>query len=153
FVANRAHHADIGGMAPGSLPLSTEIFHEGIIIPPVKLVSANRIKPDVMALVCANSRTPNERKGDLAAQTSANHTGIQRFQQLVRDHSLSVVRQRVEEARDYSEAVVRNTLLEAPEGEYRYTDCLDDDGAGNSDLQITVAARIRSGAIEFDFTG
>src|SRR5437588_4493250 len=82
FVANRAHHEDIGGLTPGSLPISTEIFHEGIVLPPIRLVSGGRVRKDVLELVCANSRTPDERRGDIAAQISANRTGIRRMQDL-----------------------------------------------------------------------
>src|SRR6185369_9074572 len=79
FVANRAHHADIGGIAPGSLPLSTELYQEGFIIPPVRLVRGGRLNSDVASMICANSRTPDERRGDLAAQVAANQTGIRRL--------------------------------------------------------------------------
>lgn len=153
FVANRAHHADIGGLAPGSLPLSTELFHEGLIIPPVRLVAHNRLRPEVVDLICANSRTPAERRGDLAAQVAANQTGIRRFAELVAHYGVEEVALRGEETRRYAEAMVRATLRCAPEGEYRFTDYLDDDGRGRSDLAIHVTARLREGSIAFDFTG
>src|SRR5207247_1376174 len=145
FAANRAHHADIGGLAPGSLPLSTELFHEGLIIPPVKLVSRNRVNSDVLALICANSRTPNERKGDLAAQVAANRTGMRRLRDLISQYGLQEVGDRAAEARRYSEAVVRNTLIKAPNGVFSQTDFLDDDGAGNYDLPIAVKVTLRNG--------
>ena len=83
FVANRAHHADIGGMTPGSLPRSTELFQEGFIIPPLKLVRAGHVNEEVVALFCRNSRTPDERRGDLAAQIAACRTGERRLQEMV----------------------------------------------------------------------
>lgn len=153
FVANRAHHADIGGLSPGSLPLSTELFHEGLIVPPVRLVVRNRLQSDMLSLLCANSRTGTERRGDLAAQVAANQIGIRRFQELVARYTQQVIEQRAAEMARYSEAVVRATLSRAPEGEYTFTDYLDDDGVGGADLPITVTARLRTGQIVFDFAG
>jgi N-methylhydantoinase B/oxoprolinase/acetone carboxylase alpha subunit len=153
FVANRAHHADIGGLSPGSLPLSTELFHEGLIIPPVRLVVRNRVQPDIVAVVCANSRTGRERRGDLAAQVAANQIGIRRMQELVQRAGRPEFEKRTEEARLYAEAVVRAVLRNAREGEYTFEDYLDDDGAGKSDLVIRVTATIGNGSIRFDFTG
>ncbi len=153
FVANRAHHADIGGLSPGSLPLSTELFHEGLIVPPVRLVVRNRLQPDLLSLLCANSRTGAERRGDLAAQVAANQIGVRRFQELVARCTREVVEQRAAEMARYAEAVVRATLSRAPEGDYAFTDYLDDDGVGGADLPITVTARLRGGQIVFDFAG
>jgi N-methylhydantoinase B/oxoprolinase/acetone carboxylase alpha subunit len=75
YVANRAHHSDVGGMTPGSMPLAREIFQEGLIIPPVKLVSRGTLNSDIMAMLLANVRTPDEREGDLTAQIAANRVG------------------------------------------------------------------------------
>ena len=75
YVANRAHHSDVGGMTPGSMPLATEIFQEGIRIPPVRLVRRGEIDRDLLDLVLANVRTPVEREGDLTAQIASNRTG------------------------------------------------------------------------------
>ncbi|MFW6335096.1 MAG: hydantoinase B/oxoprolinase family protein, partial [Desulfosalsimonas sp.] len=82
YVANRAHHADIGGMSAGSMPLSTSIFQEGLIIPPVKLVEKNRVKQELLQFILANVRTPEERRGDFNAQLTANRTGIRRIREL-----------------------------------------------------------------------
>ncbi len=153
FVANRAHHADIGGLAPGSMGQSSELFHEGLIIPPVRLVIRDRIQPDVLALVCANSRAPAERKGDLAAQVSANQTGIRRLRDLVDRNGFEEFERRAAESRAYSEAAVRRILSDAPEGEFVHEDVMDDDGQGNTDLLIRVTATIEGGGIRFDFTG
>src|SRR5438093_9717834 len=83
YVANRAHHSDIGGMTPGSMPLSTEIFQEGLRIPPVKLFSRGERSDAVMRLLLANVRTPREREGDITAQIAANRTGERRLRQIV----------------------------------------------------------------------
>src|SRR6476469_2322936 len=79
YVANRAHHSDVGGMSPGSMPLAREIFQEGLIIPPVRLVRRGEIGPDVLALVLANVRTTAEREGDLTAQIASNRVAERRL--------------------------------------------------------------------------
>ncbi len=84
FAANRAHHSDVGGMTPGSMPLATEIFQEGLIIPPLKLVPRGRLNEDVLNLILANVRTPDERRGDLLAQVAANEIGKRRLREAVR---------------------------------------------------------------------
>ena len=78
FVSNRGHHADVGGMTPGSLPLSTELYQEGTIIPPLKLVRSGRLNREAVELICRNSRTPDERRGDLAAQIASIRIGERR---------------------------------------------------------------------------
>ncbi len=83
FVANRGHHADVGGMTPGSLPLSTELYQEGTIIPPLKLARSGRLNREVVQLICRNSRTPDERKGDLAAQFASIRVGERRLKEIV----------------------------------------------------------------------
>ena len=154
FVASRAHHADIGGLSPGSLPLSKELFHEGLIIAPIRLVEDGAVRDDVLNLVCANSRTPEERRGDLAAQIAANESGVRRFQALVERHGEAEFVQRTQENLDYAEAAVRATLRKLPPGTYYASDVLDDDGAGQSDISITAVVTITpEGTTRFDFTG
>ena len=89
FVANRAHHSDVGGMAPGSMPLATEIFQEGLIIPPTKIINRGRLNQDIFDLILANVRTPDERKGDLLAQIAANAKGKQRIKEAVRKYGIN----------------------------------------------------------------
>jgi N-methylhydantoinase B len=154
FVASRAHHADIGGLSPGSLPLSTELFHEGLILPPVRLVERGRVREDTLQLVCANSRAPEERRGDLAAQIAANETGIRRFRELVGRFGLTTFRERAAENIAYAAEAVRRALRALPSGTYAATDVLDDDGAGHHDIPIRVTITVRrEGRIRFDFTG
>ena len=156
FVASRAHHADVGGMSPGSLPLSREAFQEGLIIPPVRLVVGGRVREEILNLVCANSRTPHERRGDLAAQIAANETGIGRFQSLVATHGLDTFIARVHENIDYATCAVREAIRQLPPGVYEAEDVLDDDGTGQRDIRIAVIVTIPQkpeGEIRFDFTG
>ena len=91
YVANRAHHSDVGGMTPGSMPLAREVFQEGLIIPPVKLARRGEIVPDVMALILANVRTPEEREGDITAQIAANRVGEARLREIVAKYGLKRV--------------------------------------------------------------
>ncbi len=154
FVASRAHHADIGGLSPGSLPLSTEAFHEGLILPPVRLVENGAVRHDILDLVCANSRTPDERRGDLAAQIAACETGIRRFRALVEEYGPKMFALRTQENIAYAALSVRNALRHLPVGVYQAQDVLDDDGAGGVDIPIVVTMTVGAeGAVCFDFTG
>ncbi len=154
YVASRAHHADIGGLAPGSLPLSTTLFHEGLVISPVRLMERGRLRTEIQELVCSNSRTPSERRGDLSAQISANETGIRRLQLLVVQQGWEAFQQRCRENIEYASAVVRNTLSTLPAGTSSATDYLDDDGNGATHIPIRVTIAVtESGGITFDFTG
>jgi len=142
FVANRAHHADVGGMAAGSMPLSTSIFQEGLIIPPVKIVVGGRVVPDVMRLFLANVRTPVEREGDFAAQIMANTVGAARLEALVADHGPAMVARCAAALMDYAERLVETVLEDVPDGTYAATDFLDDDGCGNSDLAVRLTLTV-----------
>ena len=153
YVANRAHHSDVGGMSPGSMPLAREIFQEGLIIPPVRLVRREKTVGDVMALLLANVRTPEEREGDLTAQVAANHVGHVRLCDLVAQYGHKRVAAYASALQDYTERVVRATIAAIPDGEYRFEDALDDDGFGHGPLWIRVAVRIGGDAAQVDFTG
>jgi N-methylhydantoinase B len=154
FVASRAHHADIGGLTPGSLPLSTELFHEGLILSPVRLVERGKVREEIRELVCANSRTPQERRGDLAAQVGANETGIRRFQALLARYGAVVFQMRALENIAFAAHSIRAALRQLPAGVYRAVDVLDDDGAGNRDIPIVLTLSVtEAGGVHFDFTG
>ncbi|MCW3099535.1 MAG: hypothetical protein JWL77_5153 [Chthonomonadaceae bacterium] len=154
YVASRAHHADIGGLTPGSLPLSTELFHEGLILSPVRLVERGRVREEIRDLVCANSRTPQERRGDLAAQVGANETGIRRFHALLSRYGLEQFQMRTLENIAFAARSIRAAVCRLPAGVYRASDVLDDDGAGNRDIPIVLTLTIEAdGGIHFDFTG
>jgi N-methylhydantoinase B len=154
ILSTRAHHADVGGMSPGSLPLSREIFHEGLRIPPVRIVRAGRIEDDLFRMVLANTRTPGERAGDLRAQIAANARGAARLAALAtevgRDEALGAAAALL----DYSEAMMRSFLATLPPGTYAAEDFLDDDGAGGGPVRIACTVRISSlGEAEVDFAG
>ena len=107
FVASRAHHADVGGMTPGSLPLSTEIYQEGIIIPPVKLMYSGWLSEGLLALITANSRNPDERVGDLEAQLAAHRVGDDRMKNLMIRHGLARVQEHANALMAYSQRMTR----------------------------------------------
>jgi N-methylhydantoinase B len=107
FVASRAHHADVGGMSPGSLPLSTEIYQEGIIIPPIKLYKRGELNEEVLKIILRNVRTPDERRGDLAAQRAAAAVGEQRLRGLVATFGREEVLGYASALQDYSERLTR----------------------------------------------
>ena len=153
YSANRAHHSDVGGMSPGSMPLAREIYQEGLIIPPVKLVRRGELVPDLLALVLANVRTPREREGDLAAQLAANRVAEERLRHLVTKYGRPRVNAYAAAVQDYTERVVRSTIAAIPDGEYRFEDALDDDGLGDRPIAIRAAVRIAGDAAEVDFSG
>jgi N-methylhydantoinase B/oxoprolinase/acetone carboxylase alpha subunit len=153
YVANRAHHSDVGGMSPGSMPLAREVYQEGLIIPPVRLVRRGEIVPDVLALVLANVRTPDEREGDLTAQIAANRVGERRLREAVAKYGRRKVDHYAAAAQDYTERVLRHTISRIPDGEYRFEDVLDDDGFARRRIAIRAAVRIAGSSAEIDFTG
>ncbi|HEX3954492.1 MAG TPA: hydantoinase B/oxoprolinase family protein, partial [Stellaceae bacterium] len=129
YVATRAHHADVGGMEPGSMPgKSREIYQEGLIIPAVKLYRRGELQNDVLRLIVANVRTPVERRGDLNAQLAALRVGQQRLVELAQRHGADLVTAGFGAILDYAERRMRRRLAELPPGTYRGEDFLDDDG-------------------------
>ncbi|HEY1212026.1 MAG TPA: hydantoinase B/oxoprolinase family protein [Bryobacteraceae bacterium] len=153
YTANRAHHSDLGGMSPGSMPLASEIFQEGLIIPPVRLVHRGEIVSDLAALILANVRTPDEREGDLTAQVAANRVGEERLTQIVKRYGQDRVAEYATAVQDYSERMMRATIAHIPDGEYQFEDSLDDDGFNPGRVHIRAAIRIAGEQATVDFTG
>jgi len=153
YVANRAHHADIGGMTPGSMPLATDIFQEGVRIPPIRLVKGGDLDQDILSLLLANVRGAEERRGDLLAQLASLRLGATRFGELLSLHGESHTRVLIRQLQDYAERLTRAVLRTIPDGRYTAEDLLDDDGCGRRDIRIRVAVQIRRGAVTVDFTG
>ena len=147
YVANRAHHADIGGFTPGSMPLATSIFQEGIRIPPLKL------NETLLEVICANVRTPEERRGDFLSQINANRIGIKRLMGLIEKYSLEKVKTYVCALMDYSEKIVRKILSNIPDGVYEFEDFIEDDGFGTKDINLSVKVTVAGNEMEVDFTG
>ena len=153
FVASRAHHADVGGMTPGSMPLAREIYQEGLIIPPIKLVGGGVVNQAAWDLLLANVRTPEERAGDLWAQIAANQRGAQRLQELVAEHGNPTVSHYMAAMLDYTERMTRHLLENIPDGSYSFEDYLDNDGIGNAPVPICVTVKIKGDQAQVDFTG
>ncbi len=153
YAANRAHHSDVGGMSPGSMPLATELYQEGVIIPPVKLVRAGRIDRNVLDFVLANVRTPEEREGDLTAQLAANRIGQKRLLEITEKYGYQKTRAYMKHLQDYSERIMRQAIKEIRDGEYRFSDYLDDDGVSRKPVRIQVAIRVRGDSAVVDFSG
>jgi len=152
FVANRGHHADVGGMTPGSMPLSTELYQEGTIIPPIKLARGRRINQEIIQLICRNSRTPEERKGDLAAQIASIHVGEKRLQEVIQRYGMADTHEHMSAILDYSERVTRLAIQRIPDGTYRVLDYMDDDGLVDQLVPIGVAVTVDGDELTLDFT-
>jgi len=152
YVANRAHHADVGGMTSGSMPLSTSIFQEGIIISPLKIVERGAVDRKIMGFLKTNVRTPIEREGDFAAQIMANFIGIQRTLELLKKYGLDTVNFYAGSLKDYAERVMRATIESIPDGHYQFTDVLDDDGLGTEQIAIRLQMRVAGNLVTLDFS-
>jgi N-methylhydantoinase B len=152
YVANRAHHADVGGMTSGSMPLSTSIFQEGIIISPLKIVERGVVDRKIMDFLKTNVRTPIEREGDFAAQLMANFTGIQRTLELLKKYGLGTVNFYAGSLKDYAERVMRATIESIPDGHYQFTDVLDGDGIGTEQIAIRLKMQVAGKLMRLDFS-
>jgi len=153
YVANRAHHADIGGMSPGSMPLASEIYQEGLRLPPVRLVRGGVIDDDVLELFLANTRVRGERRGDLLAQVAALRVGAARLDAFVAQAGEATARRAMGALQDYAERLMRAALRRLPRGTWRAHDALDDDGLGRRDIRIAVAVRLAGSGALVDFAG
>ncbi|MDQ3932672.1 MAG: hydantoinase B/oxoprolinase family protein, partial [Actinomycetota bacterium] len=154
FVATRAHHADVGGSAPGSMPAgATEIFAEGLRIPPIRLFRDGHEDRDLVALITANTRTPRERKGDLRAQAGANNLASHRLVELASRLGPDLLLQAMAATQDHAERAVRAALEDFPDGTYRFSDLLDNDGVSDDTVEIQVTVRIRGDRMVIDFDG
>jgi N-methylhydantoinase B len=154
YAAVRAHHADVGGMSPGSMPQgATELVQEGLVIPPVRLVQAGVLQEDVLALVLANVRTPDERRGDLGAQLAACAAGAAGWRALAARLGTARLDAACDALLDYAERRVR-TMLSAMEGRRgSATDRLEGDGVTESDIPVVVSVHVHDGALLLDLTG
>jgi N-methylhydantoinase B len=155
YAANRAHHADVGGMYPGSMGLCREIWQEGIRIPPVKLVAGGVLNEALLQLILNNVRTPREREGDLTAQIGACRIGAERLLEMTEKYGLARVEQNVQALMRHSEELMRSELALLPQGEFSAEDYLDSDGLNQQPVKICVALRTNPAerTLQVDFTG
>ena len=154
FAVTRAHHSDVGGMRPGSMPSdSREVYQEGIIIPPVRLVRGGEYVQDVLDLLLANVRTPAIRRGDLRAQIAANNIAEERIAELIERRDKETVLAAFDEVISYAEKRTREAVRELPDGEYSAEDVMEGDGIVDEDIQIKATVTVEKGSMSIDFSG
>jgi N-methylhydantoinase B len=153
YVANRAHHADVGGAHAGSMGIAREIYEEGFRISPVKLMAGGKLQRDILKLFLINVRTPEEREGDLTAQIASCRIGERRLAEIFAKYGRREVEEYARHLLDYSAAMMRAALSAIPRGTYRAEDFLDDDGINDRPIKIAATVRIRGKSAEVDFTG
>ena len=154
YAVTRAHHSDVGGMRPGSMPSdSREIYQEGIIIPPLRLVRGGEYVDDILDLILANVRTPEIRRGDLRAQIAANRIAEERVGELIKRRGGEIVLAAFDEVISYTERRTREAIRELPDGVYRAEDFLEGDGTVDEDIPIRATVRIEDDSISIDFAG
>ena len=154
FAVTRAHHSDVGGMSPGSMPSgSREIYQEGLIIPPLRLVRRGEDVHDTMSLILANVRTPNVRRGDLRAQIAANRLAEQRMGELIERRGRDTVLAAFDEVIAYAERRTREVVRELPDGEYTAESEIEGDGVTDDDIPIRVTVTVDEDRMAIDFEG
>ncbi|MDH5425134.1 MAG: hydantoinase B/oxoprolinase family protein [Gammaproteobacteria bacterium] len=153
FVVNRAHHADIGAESPGSMPVSSSLLQEGVVIAPTKLIKAGQLDQSVMAALLAKLKNTDESLGDFNAQIGANRRGLERLQLLVQSLGFERYVAALQALNDYAASIAREALKTIPDGVYQFTDWMDDDGQGQQNIAIKVTLRVQSGQLLADFSG
>jgi N-methylhydantoinase B len=154
FMAVRAHHADVGGMSPGSMPQgATELVQEGLIVPPVRLVREGVLDEELLGFILANVRTPEERRGDLGAQLAACATGASGWRALAARLGAAKLDAACDALLDYAERRVRSRLTSLASARGNAIDRLEGDGVTDADIDVVVALRVEAGQLHLDFTG
>ena len=153
YVANLAHHVDVGGGAPASIGAFREVFQEGVIIPPVKVVEAGRIVDDIFALILAQIRSKHETAGDFRAQIAANATGARRLEALVGRHGHATIVAAMAELLDYTERRTRAELAALPHGVYESSGSVDTDGYTDEPVRLCARIEIGPDGVSFDLAG
>ena len=153
FVANRAHHADIGSDTPGSMPVSTTLEEEGIVIPPTLLLRDNKIIEETMGSFLSLTSAPVQSHGDFSAQISANRTGLLRLSVLVNELDEARFENAVNELNAYAERLAASALNGIPDGTYKFTDVMDGDGKGNQHIPVCITVRVEGNKVIADFDG
>jgi len=154
IVANLAHHVDIGGIAPGGMPtISTEIFQEGLRIPPVRIKKRGRVDEELVALITTNVRTGREALGDFQAQLAANNVGERRLKEIITKYGREMAIHYMNELNNYSERQMLGRIKELPKGVFTFEDYLEGDGLSDDLLTIKASVTIGGQKITVDFTG
>jgi N-methylhydantoinase B len=153
YAANKAHHTDVGGMVPGSMSADApDLFAEGLVVPPMRLVVEDRDVSSTIALFRANSRTPDARSGDLRAQTAGNYTGERRFQELCERFGIEILRAAIDRIIDQSETRMRAALGRMRQGTFAAQDVLEDRD-GRPSIRIALRLTLENGSARFDYAG
>ena len=150
-LVSRAHHADVGGMHPGSMAPAPDVHGEGLRIPPIRLVRAGQVERDVLRLLLANMRVPAEREADLLAQWAALRVGATRLQSMADEHGARTIVDRGSDLIDWTEALTRTVLDSLPQQALTFEDTLELADWDPVTLRLTMTAR--KGRATFDFTG
>ena len=153
FVTNRAHHADIGASTPGSMPLSCTLQEEGLVIPPTRIMRTGKICEDKFSELLNKLHNPYLGRADFIAQISTNQAGLQRMLNLIRTMSVAYFTEALAKLNDYAEVLALSAMDGLPAGKYEFTDFMDDDGQGLTDIPIKTTISINERYIEVDFTG
>ncbi|MCW8826645.1 MAG: hydantoinase B/oxoprolinase family protein, partial [Gammaproteobacteria bacterium] len=153
FVVNRAHHANIGGSTPGSMPISGSLEEEGVVIPPSYLIEQGELNQTLIDSIFEQIDGEHHLDGDFSAQISANRTGVSRLANLITAMGQENYRNAVRALNEYAEKLTRTELATIPEGEYIFEDYLDDDGLGNHDLLLVVSITVEKSSALVDFSG
>lgn len=153
FVANRAHHADIGAASPGSMPLASRLEEEGVLLSPCHLLRQHQIVDATFTPLLESLNNPRQAEADFHAQISANQTGHARLKRLIDSMGTRAFQRALDALNDYAETLARRGLSRLPAGEYAFEDFMDDDGLGNEDIRIAVHIHIGDGEIVIDFSG
>jgi N-methylhydantoinase B len=155
LACTMCHHQDVGGRTPGSVPTdATELYQEGVIIPPTQLFRAGELDDNLFALLTRNVRLPDVFTGDLMAQVAAGRLGGIRLREMFAAHGTDRVLGYIEELLTRAEALTRREIEAIPDGAYRFEDYLDNDGVDlDRRVKIAVAVRVRGSTMTFDFTG
>jgi N-methylhydantoinase B len=153
YVANRAHHADIGGATPGSMGMATDVYGEGLRIPPVRLVRGGRVVEDVMRLLMANVRVERERRADFEAQIGSLKTGAARLLEIVARAGEAESSEYARHLIEYSARMMRATVRAIPDGAYEAEDALDSDGVTDEEVRIRVRVEVKGERARVDFGG
>ena len=153
FVANRAHHADIGAGSPGSMPVSHNLHDEGLVIPPTRIMVKGKVDEKIMQELMAPLRNPRESQGDFSAQISANQRGATRLMELIQRIGTQQYLLSLAALNDYAERLARDSLKQIPDGDYAFEDVMDDDGQGYVAIPIQASLQVRNGRVTVDFSG
>ena len=154
LACTMCHHQDVGGRTPGSVPTdATELFQEGVIIPPTQLFRAGTLDENLLSLLRRNVRLPDTFTGDLMAQVAAGRLGGTRLRELFARHGTDAVLAYIDELLTRAETLTRREIEAIPDGTYTFADWLDNDGVDDRPVKIQVAVKIQGSAMTFDFTG